>query len=324
MPVVSIIVPVYNAERFLRETLDSLLGQSCSDFELILVNDGSTDGSAAILEEYRLRDGRVRVLTTENHGAYYARNTGLELARGEYVLFFDSDDILLPNALEQMMAAFEDGIDLVMGGKEILGEERPARQPVPERVYDAQTEEGLKWLFRRDPFPGNKLFRRATLQRFSVRFWPARIGEDMCFYYCFLAVCRKAALLDEAVCLYRVVSGSLSHSYDDRYLEIPGCLQGAERFARNNGASDAYFTQLDYAAIHAYKRCAKKTLRVTDAGQRRTLLETLPPLAFDAAARLGDRIDEDAAASLAQIRKIYGRRRLYESPLYTWYRKFRR
>ena len=102
----SIIIPVYNVESYLRQCLDSVLTQSFDDWEAICVNDGSTDGSAAILEEYSTKDNRFKVLTQSNAGLSAARNTGLKEAQGEYVLFLDSDDWLEPNTLQTLNSQF--------------------------------------------------------------------------------------------------------------------------------------------------------------------------------------------------------------------------
>ena len=96
----SIIIPVYNVEPYLRECLDSVLAQTFDDWEAVCVNDGSTDGSALILEEYTFRDARFKVIAQPNGGLSAARNTGMKVASGEYVLFLDSDDWLEINTLE--------------------------------------------------------------------------------------------------------------------------------------------------------------------------------------------------------------------------------
>lgn len=100
MPLVSIIVPIYNAEAYLPRCIDSLLGQSFTDFELLLVNDGSCDGSLDVLQRYAERDERVRVLDKPNGGVSSARNHGLDNAKGEWVMFADADDWVEPNMLE--------------------------------------------------------------------------------------------------------------------------------------------------------------------------------------------------------------------------------
>jgi glycosyltransferase involved in cell wall biosynthesis len=100
MPKISVILPVYNVERWLSRCLDSLLKQTFSDFELICVNDGSTDSSRRILAEYAAKDSRLRIIDQENRGLPAARNTGLASATGEYVYFLDSDDAIHPQLFE--------------------------------------------------------------------------------------------------------------------------------------------------------------------------------------------------------------------------------
>ena len=103
MPKVSVIIPVYNVEKYLSECLDSVLGQTFQDFEAICVNDGSLDNSAEILKRYEQKDARIEVITQENQGLAGARNTGLNHIKGKYVCFLDSDDTLPLNALETMV-----------------------------------------------------------------------------------------------------------------------------------------------------------------------------------------------------------------------------
>ena len=104
MAKVSFIVPVYNVECYLRASLDSALVQTLTDIEVICVNDGSTDGSAGILDEYAARDARIKVVTQANAGLSAARNAGLRVVTGRYLLFLDSDDLLSPDAAAKLVA----------------------------------------------------------------------------------------------------------------------------------------------------------------------------------------------------------------------------
>jgi len=99
---ISVITPIYNADRFLNTAVDSVLDQTFSNFELILINDGSTDGSKDICEEYRSKDNRVVVINTENRGPSAARNTGIDKASGRFLFFLDADDYLEPTALQTL------------------------------------------------------------------------------------------------------------------------------------------------------------------------------------------------------------------------------
>ena len=109
----SIIVPVFNVRNYLSDCIDSIISQSYSDFECILIDDGSTDGSGAICDEYAKKDSRIRVFHKENGGVSSARNIGLDNASGEWIYFVDSDDQILPGGLQTMVDWISDNVDIV-------------------------------------------------------------------------------------------------------------------------------------------------------------------------------------------------------------------
>lgn len=116
MPQISVIVPVYNAEKTLHRCVDSILAQTFTDFELLLINDGSTDGSGRVCDEYAAKDARIRVFHKENGGVSSARNVGLDEARGEWIAFCDSDDEFLSNALIILSSKIDERIDFISTG----------------------------------------------------------------------------------------------------------------------------------------------------------------------------------------------------------------
>jgi len=105
---VSIIIPVYNAEKYIREDLDSLLGQSLREIEVICVDDGSKDSSLKILEDYQRKDDRIKILKQENKGAGAARNEGMKEAKGDYLIFLDADDFFEKDMLEKSVGKMEE------------------------------------------------------------------------------------------------------------------------------------------------------------------------------------------------------------------------
>ena len=114
---VSIIIPVYNTpEKKLCRCLDSIIAQSYKDYECIVVDDGSTDDSSVIIDEYVTSDARFKVIHKENGGVSSARNCGLKMAKGEWIVFVDSDDWLLPDHIASLMVTVTDDVDLVMTG----------------------------------------------------------------------------------------------------------------------------------------------------------------------------------------------------------------
>lgn len=110
---ISIIVPIYNTEKYLHRCIDSIISQSFTDWELILVDDGSTDNSPAICDEYAEKDQRIRVIHKENGGVCSARNLGIQEAKGEWLFFVDSDDLILEDSLSSVAAYMDDDIDAI-------------------------------------------------------------------------------------------------------------------------------------------------------------------------------------------------------------------
>ena len=107
-PLVSVIVPVYNTEKYLVECLDSIIGQTYENLEIILIDDGSTDGSGKICDEYAKKDSRITVVHQKNSGQSSARNKGIEIVHGEYVAMVDSDDKIMPNFIKKLLSAYDD------------------------------------------------------------------------------------------------------------------------------------------------------------------------------------------------------------------------
>lgn len=108
LPLISIIMPIYNADKFLAKSLDSILNQSFQEYELILLNDGSKDNSSAIAKEYAQRDKRITFIDKENEGVSKTRNRGIDICQGKYVMFVDSDDIIYEISLERVTEALLD------------------------------------------------------------------------------------------------------------------------------------------------------------------------------------------------------------------------
>lgn len=143
MPKVSVIVPVYNVEQYLAECLDSIISQTLQDIEIICIDDGSTDNSGKILDDYAVRDGRIRVIHQENCGVSKSRNKAIRSALGEFVMFVDSDD-LLPDILilEKLYSKAKENNVLIAGGEfgQFLGNEEP-------RNYSARCHEDNGYLY---------------------------------------------------------------------------------------------------------------------------------------------------------------------------------
>ena len=183
-PKVSIVVPVYNVERYLARCLDSILSQTLADIEIICINDGSTDESLSILKEYAKRDDRIVVVSQENKGVSAARNVGIEIAKGEYISFIDSDDWVAPNFIEKLYeTAVKNNADISACG--IIRCRKHYK--IPLLVYDKSvvTANYNKKLELADIptycYVWNKLYRKEALQNSNIRFETGRIYEDVLF-----------------------------------------------------------------------------------------------------------------------------------------------
>lgn len=185
---ISIIIPVYNAEKFIAKCLDSVLNQSHQNLEIILVNDGSTDQSGFICDEYAQRDERVSVLHKENGGVSSARNTGLKIAKGKYIGFVDPDDWIEPGMFEnlyQLIVNYQADISACGYVMETL-DGHPLNQSTKSNVINYNRAEALNNILDTKGFQGftcNKLFSAELLQKTPATLFDYEIhfGEDLLF-----------------------------------------------------------------------------------------------------------------------------------------------
>ena len=181
MPKISVIIPVYNVEKYLSRCLDSIINQTLSDIEIICINDGSSDNSAEILELYSKNDNRIKIITQENKGLSIARNTGLSEAKGEYVSFIDSDDWISPNFFEKLYtSAVKFDADIAAAG--IVCVRKGKWNKLVNYDDEIVTQDFAKKLDLCEIpwhcFVWNKIYRRENLK---TKFEDGRIYEDMLF-----------------------------------------------------------------------------------------------------------------------------------------------
>ena len=144
MPEISIIVPLYNKKNYVAAMLESVSSQTFSDYELIIIDDGSTDGSGQIAEEYAEQDKRIRVVHIKNGGVSHARNVGLETATGTYITFIDADDTVAPNYLENLYRCItENNVDLVISGVVKVGDDSSQHVSVVPPFHGKKTWEDI-------------------------------------------------------------------------------------------------------------------------------------------------------------------------------------
>ncbi|MDO4990228.1 MAG: glycosyltransferase [Eubacteriales bacterium] len=250
----SIVVPVYNIEPYLAKCLDSLISENASGYEIIVVNDGSTDGSGAIAEAYRARfPSLITVISTENHGLGAARNLGLERASGEYVLFVDSDDYLAPGAVEEILAHLEDGFDLcIFDSVSVAPDGREL-----DYVRGCKREGSLRLseypgLLLEIPNAWNKIYRRSFFLEQDIRF-PSRVWfEDLRTVLKLYYFADRIDYVPRAWYRYLIRPGSITNTKNAaRNLEIIDAVDDVLGFFRSKGCYGKYRDELEYLAFHS-------------------------------------------------------------------------
>lgn len=241
---VSVIVPVYNTEAMLRTCIESLIHQTLQEIEMIFIEDGSTDGSPAVLQEYQEEDARIRILYNErNMGAAGARNRGLAIAEGKYIQFVDSDDFIDLNALEVLYQAAEaDHLDMCYVGMKIHGEgnanrnsnrnaNKEADRNVNKNADNSKLQESIcgkypgvykgreliEMFVEKDEFflyLCSVFYRREFVRENELWFQELRIGEGGDFILRALCMAQRAAVCGEKLYHYRVHENSVMHGAD--------------------------------------------------------------------------------------------------------------
>ena len=247
---ISIIVPVYNAEKYLCRCIDSIISQSFKDWELLLINDGSIDSSGAICDQYATKDNRIQVIHKVNAGVSNARNFGLLSASGEWVTFCDSDDELLPESLSNYAKSFFDDIDVVRGGFERV------KNGVKTTITTADMITDDKELVictcnktRYEAYLWTSCFRRSAIGNITFN-ENLSFCEDHLFTYSVMAKARKVAFISDLTYRYYAPDTSAIGSaanLSSRYLEPSMILEGAklERDVKMSCLSETAFKGRD-------------------------------------------------------------------------------
>lgn len=220
---ISIIVPVYNVAPYLPKCLDSLVNQTYGDIEIICVNDGSTDHSGEILEEYAIKDKRIKIITQENKGLSQARNTGMEHAKGEWMMFVDSDDWIDTDCCEKIIGSTENDYDLYF----FSYKREFANNSLTKYIFNKQerifiSESDIRWLYKRLIAPNEeelrnpdkldslstawgKMYKSAIIKNHNIKFVSTKeIGtEDLLFNVYYFTYLTKAIYLPEPLYHYR-------------------------------------------------------------------------------------------------------------------------
>lgn len=249
-PLISLIMPVYNSESFLVEALNSILNQDFREFELLLIDDGSSDNSLQIAERYKSKDPRIKIYRTNHQGAAIARNKGISEAVGSYIYFVDSDDLFKKNMLSELYSkAVLTNADIIICGfrkfdnatKQSIWEFKPnGKYLVTDRIETKKIE---KELFDTvPPSPWGKLIKKIIIDNNNLSFQSLTSCNDFAFTYIALSCAKTLAFCNEILLYYRANTGkNISADRGSRAINILFALCKLRDQLKQNGTIDKYY-----------------------------------------------------------------------------------
>lgn len=268
MAKVSVIVPVYNVERYIRKCLESLVNQTLYDMEIIIVNDGSTDLSKNIIEEYTNQYSNVKYYKKENGGLSDARNYGMKYATGEYVAFLDADDYIDAKTYEIMYEkAQKENSDIVeCNFYWVYGKRK--KKDIGEK-YDGKTE----MMEKARVVAWNKLYRRELIENLQIEFPKGLQYEDVEFFYKLVPYIEKVSFVKEPLIYYIQRKDSLSNFQNEKTRDIFTVLENVILFYKSKNLYEKYKEELEYTYTRLLLCSSFK--RITKIKKKSTRIELL-------------------------------------------------
>ena len=270
MPKVSIVVAVYNVEKYVSKCIESILKQTFTDFELLLVNDGSKDSSLSILKEYALKDSRIEIIDKRNGGLSDARNTGMRKAQGKYIYFVDGDDFIEETLLEKCVNKLEEtDSDMVMfdiyqyyletGKKEIIA------NPFDEnKIYSIFDTPELLTNIKNCAW--NKMYKLSLFKDNDIEYPWGYYYEDLGTTYRLLARCKKVAFIHEPLYDYlQDRPGNITSQFNFSVYHVLDMVKLTLDDYKKLGLYEKFYEELKYLGCINIIECLKKTRNVTDA-----------------------------------------------------------
>ncbi|MBT0813048.1 glycosyltransferase family 2 protein [Litoribacter ruber] len=223
---VSVVVPVYNSQDTVKRCLESIAAQTFSNFEAIIIDDGSTDHSPNICDDFAITDDRFKVVHTKNSGVSSARNKGIDLAQGDWTCFVDSDDYVEGTYLENLMVNTKH-VELVIAGLKRISKKNTVFVTFPEKIVGVEYRQ---FYFQEYPlsdsgYPVSKLFNRQILHENNIRFNNhIHMFEDVLFLFSYLLFCKKIKFCSHASYNYMILNSTLSTKINDFESEYLGFI----------------------------------------------------------------------------------------------------
>lgn len=232
MPSLSIIVSAYNSEESLSDCIVSILASTCKDYEIILVDDGSTDSTGEICDKFQSEHEAIRVFHTENHGLPSARNFGIEQAAGQFIAFADADDLIAPELYKTMLSVMQPDTEMAVCRYRRCDRSDAEAEKIPPSVVHTVVgqKEAAELIYIKGygPYVWNKLYRKDILDRYQIRFKPeTQCAEDIYFNAMYLRLCRQVVFVDHPMYFYINNPGSITNIFrenrtvSEAYMNLP-------------------------------------------------------------------------------------------------------
>lgn len=288
---ISVIVPVYKVENYLRQCLDSLAAQTLDDIEIIIVDDGSPDGCPAICDEYAAKDARMKVVHKENGGLLSARKAGFAASKGDYIGFVDGDDWVEPDTfLNMYKAVCEHSPDMVLSdflcdygdciepSDQCFEEDFYDRARLESEIFPKMLFDGRFYRFGVNPNCWSKLVKRELIEKnLSPVDERIRMGEDAAFIYPCMLDSQSITCVKTPTYHYRITEQSMSNAYDERLKDI--ILLPYKRLKEKNAESDFDISsQLDYYLLYMVNFLLRNEAKKANAHskkERRAVIENI-------------------------------------------------
>ena len=270
---VSVIIPNYNEAKFISKCLDSVLNQTYKDIEIIIIDDGSDDGSIDIIKYYVEKNENIQAFYNHRQNAAIARNLGIKNAKGKYLFFLDADDYVYPESIEKMVkAAEENDVDFVLGNMKEMDEEDNVTKEL-NLFTESKIAGDYRQFLGLIPAPSNKLYFSRVIKENELCFGNVRIGQDLNFFLKYLCCCNKVYTLNNYIYAWRDVRTSMSRGVNFKIFDIVESFKDVKLFYQTKDMSSDYDKYVRMIEYHNYYRQMDKQMNFSTRKTRKLVVD---------------------------------------------------